>query len=527
MSRSHSLPRHAALLLLPLLAVACGGDDAPPSGPRLGTYDGSGRLIEGERSRVSPPNLVLIVLDTTRADAIEPVDGGPPDMPALRAFADRSTRFLDASSSASWTAPSVTSILTGLLPSEHGVAGRFQASPLVPAVATLAEYLKSAGYQTAGFTGGGWVSAEMGLAQGFDRFDEPWSIQDPQDTAMRWLRQADPGRPIFLLLHTYDAHDPYGPKMPPEGHDDPARLAEAQDLVRRIVARVGDGEISFGDALDAPLRREVFLAWRGDPLVRQTLQTRFGRERPAESVIRYVVEDLPQAPDRDRVLGQLRARYRHGLSTMDAHLGRFLEKLDASGLPGRTVVAVCSDHGEGFGEGGVVGHGRWLREVLTHVLFMVRAPGRLEAGPVHGSCGVIDVVPTLLDLAGLPAPRGIAGQSVVPLALGRSPGHPVRAEEYRTLFGSNPRLDRTTARSVSVRTERGKWIGTWDPRSNTTREEVYDLGADPGEEHPLPAGEVARFGPEFAAEVDRAKALIATFPGRSDNDGTGRFTGGE
>lgn len=527
MTPTRALSRLGALALLPLLAVACGPDDAPPRGPRVGTYDGTGRLVEGERDRVSPPNLVLIVLDTTRADAIETADGLPPAMPALRAFADRATRFVDASTSASWTAPSVTSILTGLLPSDHGVHGRFQASPLVPAVATLAEYLRSAGYQTGGFTGGGWVSEEMGLAQGFDRFAEPWSLQDPQDAALRWLRQTDPGRPVFLLLHTYEAHDPYGRKSPPEGHDDPARVAQAQDLVRRIVEKVGDGEVSFGDALDAPLRREVFLAWRGDPLVRQTLQARFGRERLSESVIRYVVEDLPGAPDGARVLEDLRSRYRHGLVAMDGHFGRLLEKLTEARLPGRTVVAVCTDHGEGFGEGHVVGHGRWLRDVLTRAILLVHAPGRLEAGAVRGSCGVIDLVPTLLDLAGLPAPRGIAGRSILPLARGRAAGHPIRGEEYRTLFGANPRVDRTTARSVSVRSERGKWIATWDPRTNATQEEVYDLVADPAEERPLDPAEAARFGPDFAAEIERARALIATFPGRADNDGTGRFTGGE
>jgi len=525
------LRRLASLALVPLLAAGCGPDAPPPSGPRTGVYDGSGRLVEGARDRVSPPNVVLLVLDTTRADGIEAVGGLPPAMPALRAFADTCARFTDASTPAAWTAPSVTSILTGLNPSDHGVQGRFQASPLIPAVATLAEYLNSAGYQTAAFTAGGWVSEEMGLAQGFERFTEPWHLGDPQDIALRWLRQTDKNRPFFLLLHTYEAHDPYGAKHPPDGHDDPARIARTQDLVRRLAAAAGttDGDGSrLYDTLGPAGAKELFLAWRSDPLSRQPLQAQIGREKLAGPVIRYTVEGLPQDPEREATIRHLADRYRRGLEAMDAQFGTFVSKLDHAGLPGRTVVVVCSDHGEAFGEHEILGHGRWLWDELTRGILLVRAPGRLRAGEVRGGCGAVDVVPTVLDLAGLPTPRDLAGRSLLPLALGRATGHPVRAEDFRLDYGTDGiGGEDTVLRVVSVRSDRAKWISTWNPRTRAATETLFDLAADPGERSPLPAADLARFGADFGAEVGRARALVATFPTRTDNEGSGRFSVGD
>ncbi len=223
--------RHAALLALTALVLVpagCGGDDAPPTdGVRRGRYDASGRLVEGTRSRAALPNVVVLVLDTLRADAVRGRAGAPPTMPRLAAWAEGCVDFVDASAPAAWTAPSVTSMLTGLMPSDHGVQGHIAASPLAPSITTLAEILAAAGYATAALTGGGWVSRAMGHGQGFDKFIEAWHTGDPRKALQRTLADHPRERPLFLLLHTYEAHDPYGRKDPPEGHDDPARVAAA------------------------------------------------------------------------------------------------------------------------------------------------------------------------------------------------------------------------------------------------------------------------------------------------------------
>ena len=128
-----SLTLLAALLLVP---AGCGGGTPPrPDGVRRGRYDANGRLVDGTRSRAALPNVVLVVLDTLRADAVRGRDGAPPIMGALAAWARGSTDFVDASAPAAWTAPSVTTLLTGLQPSDHGVQGHIAASPLPPSVA--------------------------------------------------------------------------------------------------------------------------------------------------------------------------------------------------------------------------------------------------------------------------------------------------------------------------------------------------------------------------------------------------------
>lgn len=512
------------LLALLVLPAGCGDGDAPAAGDgvRRGRYDASGRLLEGTRSRAALPNIVVLVLDTLRADAIRGRDGAPPTMPRLAAWAQGSVDFVDASAPAAWTAPCVTSMLTGLPPSEHGVQGHIAASPLAPSITTLAEILQAAGYATTALTGGGWVSRAMGLGQGFDTFVETWRTDDPRRALQHTLAEHPRERPLFLLLHTYEAHDPYGRKDPPEGHDDPARVAaanaEAVRLARAVDARP--------EALTPDEGRALLVAWRSDPLVRDALTARLTRERAAAAVVQWTFTGHPADPSRAATEATLRERYDRGVAALDAGVERTLAALDAAELPGRTVVFVVTDHGEAFGENGALGHGRWLIDPITRILLLVRAPGRLRPGVVRGSCGGLDLTATVLDLAGLPIPAGTAGRSLIPMARGREAGHPVLAEEFRRQRAdpANPASE-LTLRVVTVRTERAKLHLLWDPRSDTTEATLFDLAADPAEAHPLPVADVERFGAAFADAVARARAHVATFRGRADNHGNGAFQG--
>lgn len=510
----------AALLLVP---AGCGGDDPPATdGVRRGRYDASGRLVEGTRSRAALPNVVVLVLDTLRADAVRGRAGAPPTMPRLAAWTQGCVDFVDASAPAAWTAPSVTSMLTGLLPSDHGVQGHIAASPLAPSITTLAEILAAAGYATAALTGGGWVSRAMGHGQGFDKFIESWHTGDPRKALQRTLADHPRERPLFLLLHTYEAHDPYGRKDPPEGHDDPTRVAAANAEAIRLAAAVD----ARPEALTPDEGRALLLGWRSDPLLRDGLTARLTRERAASAVIAYTWTGHPKDPSRAATEATLRDRYDRGCAALDAGVERTLATLDAAELPGRTVVIVVSDHGEAFGENGALGHGRWLIDPIARILFLVHAPGHLKPGVVRGSCGGIDLAPTILDLVGLPVPVGSAGRSLLPQARGRADGAPVLAEEFRRQPAdpATPGPD-ITFRVVTVRTERAKLHLLWDPRTDATEATLFDLVADPAEAHPLPATDLARFGAPFAAACARARAHVATFHGRTDNHGNGRFQG--
>src|SRR5204863_8831988 len=98
--------------------------------------------------------------------------------------------------------------------------------------------LRAAGYATHALTGGGFVSDSMGLGQGFDSLGEDWSVDDPNARLARALTQLDRNRPFLLFLHTYDAHEPYGRKSPPDGNDDPARVAAVNAYVKSLQARM-------------------------------------------------------------------------------------------------------------------------------------------------------------------------------------------------------------------------------------------------------------------------------------------------
>src|SRR5207253_9081968 len=136
-----------------------------------------------------------------------------------------------------------------------------------------------------------------------------------------------------------------------------------------------------------------------------------------------------------------REGYRGGVTYADEVFRRTLETLAAMHLPEGTAIAVVGDHGEALGEHGTLLHGRWLYDELVRVPLLVQAPGRLPAGAVvRGSCGVVDVMPTLLDLAGVRPPPGLDGVSLLPLARGAAGGHPVFAvEDRRATEGSAPR----------------------------------------------------------------------------------------
>jgi arylsulfatase A-like enzyme len=480
------------------LPGACGDGDAPePATVRRGRYDPLGRLVEGTRARGAPPNVVLVIADTVRADAIRGRDGAPPVMPRLAAWARGAADFVDASASGAWTAPSVTTTLTGLLPSAHGVQGRMEANELATSVTTLAEILQAAGYTTIAFTGGGWVSREMGLSQGFEQFVDPWSTLDPRKALRRRLADVSRDQPLFLMLHTYEAHDPYGRKDPPEGSDDPARVAATTARVDRYVDYIRQHRTD----MTPDEGRELLLSWRSDPLFTDMLSVRVGDRRLAgAAAIWYQWFDHAKDPQRATTEATLRARYERGLGMLDTSLAQVLETIDAAELPGRTVTIVLSDHGEAFGENGTLFHGRWLYDPITRVVLLVRAPGRFPVGPVRGSCGLIDVLPTILEACGLPIPEGAPGRSLLARARGKETGHPVMAEDFRRRpLGSDQQI---TVRTVSVRTERAKLILTWDPRDDSVVEQLYDLVAGTsariGDIHPYldrPA-DLGRRGPQ-------------------------------
>jgi uncharacterized sulfatase len=316
------------------------------------------------------PNVVLVVVDSLRADAL---GGEPSASPAIDRLAEEGVRFERAVAPASWNLPSVSSLITSTPPWVHG-----QGAPASGAgeVTTLAETFAAAGYRTGAFTEVAWPL----LQRGFETFQNTafkHTFGDPESNsaaptlqaALEWAQQDD-SKPFFLLVHTYEVHSYFLGKP---RHHERARAEQP--------------------AYEGPFRE-----WA----IRDLSQ-------PAGP---QVIEALLQATDDD--LAYVRSLYRGAVAEVDAEVGRFVEGLQESGLDDRTVLALTSSNGEGFRPDlKRVHHGGRLHHDQLHVPLIVRWPGRLEPAVNSSLVATLDLAPTLVELAGLPEQPLFAGRALV------------------------------------------------------------------------------------------------------------------
>jgi arylsulfatase A-like enzyme len=268
------------------------------------------------------------------------------------------------------TAPAQASILSGLYPSTHGLID--EQHRLADEVVTLAEALGEHGYTTAAFVDGGFMSADFGLAQGFETWDSSagGGFAEIGPKVVTWLGEHAEEN-FLLLIHSYDAHPPYDPPEP-----------------YRSTSLAGVGEPSEGFDASPEQLEAARAAMAGD--------------------------DPQPLPDTD--LAYARALYEGEVRFVDEWVGRIVAELDRLGLGERATVVLISDHGQAFGE-----HGRLLHDGLytpvTRVPFLLRLPASFAAQTVTTIVEALDLMPTLLDLAGAP-PRPVQGESLVPLIRG-------------------------------------------------------------------------------------------------------------
>lgn len=356
------------VLLAASLAAACGGDPAP---------------------RASGPNLLLISLDTLRADHLGCYGYVRATSPAIDGLAAGAVLFEQARSQSNKTGPSHMSVLTGLLPDSHGVpnldtSGNRRLSPHVPTLTTL---LADQGYRTAAFHAGGHISDQLGFERGFQRFEGPGGVETNVSKTLEAIDGFE-GAPFFVFLHTYEIHDPY---TPPAGFADLFTDPEYQGRVtytREGLASTAQGQWEQ--------KHELF--W-----------LRVDRDSPA---------------DRQQLLDL----YDGGIAYTDTEIRRLLDGLTERGLDRNTIVVLLSDHGEEFGDHGDFQHNAIWDEHL-HVPLILRAPAAVAASvPPAGLVGVrvpdrvqlVDVLPTLLELMDLPVPAHVQGRSLLPLLRGQS-----------------------------------------------------------------------------------------------------------
>ncbi len=385
-----------------------------------------------------PPNLILVSIDTLRADRLGAF-GNPNGLsPNLDRFAAEGARFTQAYSQAVITAPSHASFFTSRYPVEEVGSGR--APALGPDKPLLAEVLKIYGYQTAAFVGGGDLNPAMKLNVGFDQYNSPEdfaSLWRSAPAALQWIDKRDHTKPFFTFIHGYDTHvhylkpTPFGYLYGDLGYQGPGQLA-----VRTGTERLVHGKL-LNDTSPLDIVHSSYLRNYSEEAVAD-LQARIGRSRrPAQSTNTDDIEFV-------------RKIYDGAVSYADAQLGLLMVGLAERGLLENTAVMVLGDHGEQLGEYGYFNHCCGTHDEESHVPLILRLPDRMSEVPrgvVHtGLVELVDVMPTLLELAGAAPPGEARGRSLMPAARGED----WKGRDYAFTTG-NDRM-----RSVSARGPKGR-----------------------------------------------------------------------
>jgi arylsulfatase A-like enzyme/predicted Zn-dependent protease len=392
------------------------------------------------RAANGPVNLLLITIDTLRADHVGSYGYAAAQTPAIDALAARGARFVHAATVAPLTLPAHSSLMTGTFPAYHGVrdnGGFYLADDQV----TLAETFRAAGYRTGGFVAAFVLDHRWGIAQGFDRYFDDFdlakyrtdvgldAVQRPGSEvvskAIEWL-DADTSRPFMAWIHLYEPHAPY---EPPEA----IRARFPPTLVGAY-----DGEIA----------------------------------------------------------------------TADAQVGRLIEHLSTAGRLDRTLVALVGDHGESLGAHGEEQHGFFVYDADIRIPLIVAGP-QVAHRTVDDQVRIVDIMPTVLDLAHLPVPQPVQGRSLLPLMRGERLDLVALAETWY------PRHHYGWSELTSISDGRYHFI-------DAPRRELYDTQADPDEQHDLAAENPARADAleralrSFVAQTSAHRAPAAPRPVDAD-----------
>lgn len=375
-------------------------------------------------------NVLFVTLDTTRADALSCYGADPGTTPNLDALAARGTRFEEAYSATNTTCPSHLSLLSGLRLIEHRVFENRQ--PMDPAIETLQDAFRRAGYRTAAFPAVPFLGTPFGW-QGFDEIDhtdQHRTADAVRKSLLNWLRSGDRERPFFAWAHFYDPHTLYEPPPP-------------------IARQFYRGDPYAGDQ---PLIQEELFLQRWDyPALHEWIEGVRDRRWP-------------------------RAMYDAEVHFVDRQIGHVLDFLAEQGLDEDTIVVVTADHGESFGEHGIWYAHSGLFETSVRVPFIVRVPGLEPRVERDVPISALDLAPSLAELCDVPWPAVGAGESFVPLLRGPRGDSPIERRDTLVVESANNAL-------IAVR--RGRWKLIW-PISDTFQRvdhepSLYDLESDPDE----------------------------------------------
>jgi arylsulfatase A-like enzyme len=422
-------------------------------------------------NRLERPNIVLISIDTLRADAVSCLGYERKTTPWMEEyFGNNGVRFTRAQAPCTWTLPSHAGLFLSQFVSRHGVGSEDVRIP--SSVTMLAEAFAEQGYETAAFVDKGFMDANYGFSQGFARYDQrAGHFASSLPRCLDFLAHRDRRVPLFLFLHTYDVHAPYAAPEPYRSAFLTPDLVPPHDL--RLVTP--------------------------SPSVLQAANR--------ESDNGAVMLDPKFAP-------YWRALYDGGVLFVDHQLRGFFDTVQDNGFLDTPLTILFSDHGESFFEHGSWGHGWNVYEELAHVPILVRFPGGDHAGRVcEERVSLLDVAPTLFEILGWPPRDGWQGRSLMPLIEGKPSAEP------RRIFSE---LQRDLFRFSAVYLQNKKFIETRHKRERTeppspSSREIYDLASDPREKNSLSEVSIAGASEEFK----RASSALALMENQRSGEGGG------
>ncbi|MGH7787430.1 MAG: sulfatase [Candidatus Binatia bacterium] len=435
-----------------------------------------------------PTGAIVVVVDALRADHLGTYGYERATSPRLDAFARDAMRFDSALTPAPWTLPAMGTLWTSLYPSVHGAVRRSDeityildrakfrpTGVLAEAHVTLAEVLREHGFATAAFIDGCYPGKVFGFGQGFDLLveDDLYGARLNGEALLAWLDATRPKR-FFAYLHVIEVHSPYTPPGVPielQGRDDEAT---------RRVLRVLEEE------------RQRYAQWNFDPDYTGTID---GSEP--------TLEPLRTAAPPPRDAAHVAALYDRGIAYTDYWLGHLIDELKRRGLYDQTVLVVTADHGEELFDHGRLDHSRTFYEEIMRIPLIMRVPGRGIGRTSKTQVGLIDVMPTLLDVLGVPYTGTMQGKSLGPLL----DGAPF---PDRVFFGEADQ----GYRLVAMRTNQMKYVQDL----NGHNREAYDLVKDPEERKnictisPTMCAPFATTVSQWRAEMAQAKAALQVGP---------------
>jgi arylsulfatase A-like enzyme len=423
----------------------------------------------------APPNMVVILVDTLRADRLGVYGNQRGLTPFMDELASRGTVFTNAYAPSSWTCPSVASLFTSRFASQHGV-NDFDAK-LADSEVTFAEVLTDRGYVAGGFSANLRMQGTYGYGQGFAEWHAYMGSHDgngikPRGKVLRreslgWLRpaaSAEPKPPLFLYLQYMEPHTPYDPIEP-------------------FRSTFGRGS----SAVDEKRAHEKLMAMR--------------RLSDAE-------------------IERLESLYDGEVAAVDAEIRVLFAELEQLGFLENALIVVTADHGEEFGEHGVMLHGFTLFNGAMRVPLIIVAPGFGGGRVVDDNVSLVDVAPTLLELAGIPAPPSFEGRSLVPLM--SSPFSPIGL--WTKLVAAPDVIGEIEPYGDSDRRRHAQAIVSGankllvSPKGETS---LFDLSKDPAEVAPLDGSDPSRLLTRLTDLRAELKAhAVATTQGQPIDDAT-------